>query len=103
MSKFSPYIITALVLSLIFTSALFSQEKEERMTIREYKIVLKQYEDRDSTAQAAIAFERAMIEALQERYSIAEEELINIQLEILEMLEVWEADVENYDRELQSF
>jgi len=102
MRKNLPYIITALILSLILSSALFSQEKEERMTIKEYEVLLQQFEDRDSTAQVAIAFEKAMIEELKERYRITEEEINSIQQEILQMLEVWEADVANYNRERES-
>ena len=100
MKKYSAYIAVFVILTFLLSSLCFAKEK--KMTIKEYRILLQQFMDHDSVAQAQIAIERAKIEELKARYKLTEEEIARIQQEIYDMLGAWEADVENFKSELRN-
>jgi nucleoid-associated protein YgaU len=81
----------------VFSPSLFAQDK---MKYEEYLESLKHWQDREAKAQAEIQTQDQLIDDLQERYRLTEEEIAKIQQEIYEMLGVFEADVENFVMEL---
>jgi len=93
-------IIITLFLGLIVAPTSFAQEKQKKITYKEYQALLAEWQGRLANAQEAISIEDSLIKDLKEKYMMTEEEIAQIQQEIYDMLGVFEADVENYDKEM---
>ncbi len=98
MNRLYILIIATLVCAMFLTPTLFAQEK---MKFEEYEQSLKYWQDREAAANAAIVLEEQQIQELKNRYNLTDEEIARIQQEIYQILGVFEADIENYGRELK--
>ena len=93
------FICISLLFVMLFAVSSFAQE-ERKITLEEYQILLQQWQDRETAAKASIAIEDSIIADLKNKYKMTDEEIARVQQEIYDMLGVYEADLENYNREL---
>jgi nucleoid-associated protein YgaU len=93
-------VIIMLLLGLIVAPTSFAQEKQKKITYKEYEALLAEWQTRLANAETAISIEDSLIKDLKEKYKMTDEEIAQIQQEIYDMLGVFEADVENFDNEM---
>ncbi len=101
MKRLVPIIILTLIMLMAFTTLTIAQEKR-KIPLEEYQVLLKQWQDRESQAKAAIAIEDSIIAELKKKYKLTEEEIAKVQQEIYDLVGAYEADLENYKKELAS-
>jgi len=90
-------VIFILILAITYSS--FAAE-ERKIKFEEYQALLAQWQQREADAKQKIAIEDSIIAELKNRYKLTEAELAKVQQEIYDMLGVYEADLENYKKEL---
>jgi len=93
------FICISLLFVMIFAVSSVAQE-ERKITLEEYQALLLQWQEREATAKAAIAIEDSIIADLKNKYKMTDDEIAKVQQEIYDMLGVYEADLENYNKEL---
>jgi len=93
------FICVSLLFVMIFAVSSVAQE-ERKITLEEYQILLLQWQEREATAKTAIAIEDSIIADLKNKYKMTDDEIAKVQQEIYDMLGVYEADIENYNKEL---
>lgn len=91
----------ALLFVMIFAFSSYAQEAR-KIKLEEYQVLLQKWQDREATAKMAIAIEDSMIAELKNKYKLTEAEIARVQQEIYAMLGVYEADLENYNKELSA-
>ena len=93
--------VSMVLIILIFAMAYSSFAQEERkIKLEEYQALLAQWQQREADAKQKIAIEDSIIMELKNRYKLTEAEMIKVQQEIYDLLGVYEADMENYNKEL---
>ena len=99
MKKLLPYFCVAFCLILLLAASSSAQE-ERKIKLEEYQLMLAEWTAKEATAKEKIAIEESIIADLKKKYVLTEEEIAKVQQEIYEMLGAYEADVENYNKEL---
>jgi LysM repeat protein len=94
--------VLSFVLLSLFLAPVIPAQETQKITLKDYQILLQQWLEREAKAKQAIALEDMIIDSLKTRYSLTEEEIARIQQEIYDMLGAYEADITNYKKELDA-
>ena len=92
-------LLSFLLISFFSISAL-AQQSTEKMTLEDYQLRLEEWMQRESAAKTAIAEEEAKIDELKNEYQALEREIARLMQEIYSIIGVYEADKEDFEKEV---